>query len=312
MARFPKKLHSLLRIRSGQQMEATAFDQILDRSFLRVRNFDPETDQQWLRLQHTIKQGNARATPAKSRSTPLAGLIPRLALGVAITAAAIVGIYIYLSSTQQPPDTFAARKGEQKEIVLGDSSKVILSYASQLVVPKLHAGEPRRVSLTGEAYFRIRPSETPFIISTDYAVVQVVGTEFNLRARGGALEVAVISGVVDVSVVKDGKDSTLLLSQHQMALCPQDGFPERTGDIPSPEYPGWMHGKLFLDRTSFVAACREIEMRFDVRIETDNKPVQSDIITGVLDARTAEAAVAALCELTGRKFTHDGQDFHVY
>jgi ferric-dicitrate binding protein FerR (iron transport regulator) len=231
---------------------------------------------------------------------------------VTVIATAIVAVYVYLSTTQRPPDTFATRRGEHKEIVLSDSSKVILNYASRLVVPKQPAGQPRRVSLTGEAYFRIQPSETPFIVSTEYAGVQVVGTEFNLRARGGALGVAVIAGVVEVSVVKDGKDSSLLFSRNQMGLVPQNEFPRRTGDIPSADYPGWMHGKLFLDRTPFLAAVREVEMRFDVSIKTDSQLVRSDIITGILDARTAETAVAALCELTGRRFTHEGQEFHVY
>jgi hypothetical protein len=84
------------------------------------------------------------------------------------------------------------------------------------------------------------------------------------------------------------------------------------GDIPSADFPGWIHGKLFLDRTSFLAACHEIEMRFDVNIKTDSQLVWSDIITGILNARTAESAVAALCELTGKRFKHEGQMYIIY
>jgi transmembrane sensor len=302
----------LLRFRGGQEIEEAAFDEILDRSFHGLRNFDPETDQQWLRLQRTIAQSHTKATTMKSRFTTLTGLIPRFALGVLVVAAALVGVYLYFSSTQRSPDTFATGKGEQREVVLGDGSKVILSYMTQLVVPQFQPGKPRRVSLTGEAYFRVQPSETPFIISTEYAGVQVVGTEFNLRARGGALEVAVIGGIVKVSAVKDGKDSTLLLSQHQMALCSREGFPTRIGDMSSPEYPGWMHGKIFLDRTPFLVACREIEMRFDITIKVSDSGFRSDIVTGILDAKTAESALAALCELNGRRFKHEGQTYTIY
>jgi transmembrane sensor len=309
MVQILQRLRLLLRFCARQEMEEAAFDEILDRSLHRLHNVDPETDQQWLRLQRAMAQSHTIATPAKSRFTPLT---PRLALAVVVVAAAIVGVYLYFSSTQRSPDTFATGKGEQKEVVLGDGSKVILSYVTQLVVPKFQPGKPRRVSLTGEAYFRVQPSETPFIISTEYAGIQVVGTEFNLRARGGALEVAVIAGVVKLSAVKDGKDSTLLLSRHQMALCSRDGFPTRMGDISSPEYPGWMHGKLFLDRTPFLAACREIEMRFDISIKVNEPGLRSDIVTGILDAKTAESALAALCELDGRKFKHEDQTYTIY
>jgi len=240
--------------------------------------------------------------------------MPRLALGVASIVGLAVGAYLYFSpfSSKSSSDTIVTGRGEQKEVVLDGGSRITLNHTSKLIMEKLQSERARRVSLEGEAYFSVQPGGAPFIVSTDYGVVRVVGTEFNLRARGGALEVAVIRGVVDVSAVKDGKDSTLLLSQHQMALVPLNDFPRRTGDIPSPDYPGWMHGKLFLDRTSFLAACREIEMRFDVSIKIDNQLVRSDIITGILNARTAESAVAALCELTGRRFKRDGQEFHVY
>src|SRR3989441_10168876 len=120
---------------------------------------------------------------------------------------------------------------------------------TEVVVPKQHPGEPTRLTLTGEAYFRVRHSETPLIVSTAYAEVYDIGTEFNLRARGEALEVAVIRGKVKVSALKAGMDSSLLLSQHQVALCPANGFPKPMGEIAFSEYPGWMHGKLFLDRT---------------------------------------------------------------
>jgi ferric-dicitrate binding protein FerR (iron transport regulator) len=308
MLPFLQKLASLFRFRRAPQAENAALGESLHEGFLRFRSVDPQTQRQWLRLQRAIAQRKAEVTLRRSP------LVPRLALGVASIVGLAVGAYLYFSpfSSRSSSDTIVTGRGEQKEVVLDDGSRITLNHTSRLIMEKLQSERPRRVSLEGEAYFRVQPGGAPFIISTDYAAVRVVGTEFNLRARGGGLEVAVISGIVNVSVLKDGKDSTLLLSQHQMALVLQNDFPRRTGDIPSPDYPGWMHGKLFLDRTSFQAACREIEMRFDVSIKTDNQLVQSHIITGILAARTAESAVAALCELTGRRFTHEADTFNIH
>ncbi len=195
---------------------------------------------------------------------------------------------------------------------LSDGSQLTLNYATEVVVPKLHQGEPRRVSLEGEAYFRVERSESPFIISTKYGEVVVLGTEFNLRAREGILEVAVMSGTVNVSVAKEGKDSTLQLTQNQRAVCPQNDFPTRIANIPSSEYPGWMHGKLFLDGTSLLTACSEIEMRFNVTIRFSDRHLGSEVITGILDAGNAESAVAALCELTGTKYRRENREYDIY
>jgi transmembrane sensor len=171
-------------------------------------------------------------------------------------------------------------------------------------------GKARLLSLNGEAFFRVRQNETPFIVSTECADVQVVGTAFNVRAREGMLEVAVIHGIVNVSAVKHGKDLTL--TQGQRAICSRNGVPQMSANVPSLEYPGWMHGKLFFDKASFADACREIEMRFDVAIRIDDANVRSEVVTGMLKARDAESALTALCGLTGKRFQHDGNSYSIH
>lgn len=305
MVQLFQTLKSLLYVPSDVEAHEATIDQILQKGFPQIRNIDPDTHRQWLRLQQAVAQRDPEVAPARSR------LIPRLAFVSAVAIVAALGVFAYFSFTGST-DTIATGRGEQKEVVLEDGSKVILSHTTEIVTAKMQPRKSRQVSLAGEAYFRARQGETPFIVSTEYADVQVVGTEFNIRAREGRLEVAVISGKVNVAAAKDGKESTLMLTQNQMALVLQGDVPKRLGDILSPEYPGWMHGKLFLNGTSFSEACREIEMRFDVRIKFNERSVQRDLITGILDARTAESALAALCEVTGKKFQHDGQTYHIY
>lgn len=306
MIDFLQRLKSLFRLRAKGEVGDAVINDALQQTGRRLHNADPETRQQWLRLQRSLARDTVAKKPAKSR------MIPRLAFGAAVVTVAAAGIYLAFTSLQPSPDTFATGRGERMQIVLNDGSEVTLSYATELVAPTLQVDKPRRVSLSGEAYFHVKRNETPFIIATPYADVEVVGTEFNLRTREGALEVAVISGIVRVGVVREGKDSTVTLTQNQMALCPQGGFPTRIEDVPSSEYPGWMHGKLFLKKTSFLAACREIEMRFNVTIAINNENDQSNIITGILDARSAGSALAALCELTGKRYTHDGQTYTIH
>jgi len=299
------KIKSLLRLTADHGTDEITINETLHRHFLQLRNVDPDTHRQWLRLRRELAQSEAEAHP-RSR------LVPRFAVGVAIVAVAIVGGYVYFTSTQAHPDIFVTGIGERKDVILNDSSQVTLNYTTELVVGELRRGKTRRLSLSGEAYFRVQRNETPFIVSTHYADVQVIGTEFNLRAREGALEIGVIKGVVKVIVVRDGRDSAMLLSHHQMAFCPQNGFPRQIENMPSEEYPGWMHGKLLLDRTTFQDACREIEMRFNIAISIENRDVQDKLITGILDAKTAESALGALCELAGRRVIHEGQAYHIY
>jgi hypothetical protein len=69
---------------------------------------------------------------------------------------------------------------------------------------------------------------------------------------------------------------------------------------------------LFLEKTTFTEACREIELRFDVAIHIDDINVQNEIVTGMLNAKDAQSAIAALCGLTGRQFRSDGHEYRIY
>lgn len=303
MASLLHKLRRLFVPHNRQESEQKTVD-VLTKDFARLSSADPETNLQWLRLQRTLAKQPQEVRQAQTR------LIPRFAFGFAVIAAAIVGAYFYFMPRELAPETYATRKGEQTRVVLQDSSEVTLNYATQLIVPKMESGKARLLSLIGEAFFKVRRNETPFIVSTEFVDVRVVGTEFNVRAREGMVEVAVIHGSVNVSNAKDGK--MLVLTQGQRALCARAGAPQLIDNVPSIEYPGWMHGRLLFDKATFADACREIEMRFDVTIRIDDANVRNEIVMGMLNAKNAESAITALCGLTGKTFRHDGQEYEIY
>lgn len=306
MASFFRKLKSFLEFSGDHSERKPDVDDILGMVGRKLRQINPDTPNQWMHLQRTIAGNDAGVLERKARFSP------RLVFATVFVAVVSAGLYIYLSNTKVSPEIIVTGRGEQKEVILKDGSEVVVSYASELVSFGFELNQPRRVLLKGEAYFRVRKSEVPFIVSTEYADIRVVGTEFNVHAREDELEVAVIQGSVRVNAVRDGRDSTLLLTQHEAAAVNKSGFPRRLNDIPSVDYPGWMHGKLFLRKTSLAAACREIEMRFDVAVAIDETVGEPGAITGVLDAPSAEHAIAALCELIGRKYTRESSAYHIF
>jgi transmembrane sensor len=303
--RFLQKLRLPHRIRREQIDTEDTLKGILERDFEVVRRNDAETRVQWLRLQRALSTPTHETRPTRTR------LVPRLAFGAAI-AAAIVGAYFYFIPRELAPETFATRKGEQTRLVLHDSSEVTLNYATQLTVPQMQSGKARLLLLKGEAFFRVRRNETPFIVSTEYADVQVIGTEFNVYAREGMLEVAVIRGIVNVKGMNTPSENALTLTQGQRAICERAKTPRLIHNIPSVEYPGWMHGKLFFEKATFAEACREIEMRFNVAIRIADGNVRNELVTGLLNAKSAESALTALCGLTGKQFRRDGHEYRIY
>ncbi|MEK6650631.1 MAG: FecR domain-containing protein [Bacteroidota bacterium] len=281
--------------RSDEELDA-----ILRNALNSTRSSDPDTRRQWLRLRNELSE--APAGPATRR------IVPRFALAGALTIAAVAGLILILAPPETTPGRYVTARAERSHVLLSDSSEVTLSHTTELVVQHLRPGEPRRLALSGEAYFRVRRNQTPFIVTNGFAEISVLGTEFNVRSRDGELEVAVLHGTVQVVRAGSDEPGALTLTQGQRARGRRNEQPVRIEDVPSPEYPGWMHGKMFLTRASLSDVCREIESRFDVNVTVPDDAAKEEI-TGILDATSAESAITALSLLTGKTWSRDDRTY---
>lgn len=308
-----KPLRSLLKslrdrtTREGQP-DAARIDSSIEARMRQLHISDPETAHRWRSLDLAISRAEA---PAETRAARRARPLPTRALafafmGVVFVSAGIVWL-------MRPSSTvYTTGRGQQTEILLGDSSQVTVNHTSRLTVNgRLSTGD-RSVTLEGEAYFRIRTTGEPFTVSTSAGTIRVLGTEFNVRVREGRLEVAVVRGSVRVTGHHSGGDSSVVLAQGQKTVCRGGEGPGTPAGIPFAGYPGWIHGQLFFEKVPLLSACREIESRFDVVITIRNRPKQDHTLTGVLDARSADAAIATLSRLTGLQYRHDTNGYTLY
>jgi len=72
-------------------------------------------------------------------------------------------------------------------IELPDGSIVLLNHNSSIEYDKDF--DPRKISLTGEAYFNVVASAVPFIVKTNFGEVKVLGTKFNVVSNDDEMEV---------------------------------------------------------------------------------------------------------------------------
>ena len=278
-------------------------ERALEAQSRRVHRVDPETSRQWRLLRSELGR--------EERTLPARRFVVRLARPAAAIAA--LGTMVILAALLWPsgPSTLAYEtgRGQQTAVLLSDSSEVTLNHTSELLVEQRGQSTERKVTLKGEAFFRVRKSDAPFVVRTDIGTIRVLGTEFNVRVRSDRLEVAVVRGSVRVS--SDAASESVTLQKGQLTSCRRGGVPEQPGEISFREYPGWLHGKLLFDRASLRDACREIADRFDVSVSVDLAQPEATI-TGALDAPTAEAAVATLARLTGNRYRHDESGYTLY
>lgn len=112
------------------------------------------------------------------------------------------------------PPVKVASGNAPREITLPDGSRVTLHRASRLRYAADFGAKTRAVTLTGEAFFDVKPDPArPFVIAAAGTEVRVLGTSFNVDARTPNVVVNVTTGTVRFSA----KKQALTLTKNEAA-----------------------------------------------------------------------------------------------
>jgi transmembrane sensor len=80
-------------------------------------------------------------------------------------------------------NTMSTPRGGQYQLTLPDGTHVFLNASSSITYPTAFTNRSREVTISGEAYFQIKPNHSqPFIVKTKTEQITVLGTEFNINS----------------------------------------------------------------------------------------------------------------------------------
>ena len=147
----------------------------------------------------TLRPAPAAAAAAAAEAAAARSRRPRwAALAAGVLVAAVGALFWYVHPRFHE---FETATGEQRTFELEDGSVVSLNTHSRVAVGlAAHVREVRL--LRGEALFHVaHDPNRPFLVSTDDAVVQAVGTQFDVYRRDSGTVVAVLEGRVNVTTV---------------------------------------------------------------------------------------------------------------
>lgn len=174
----------------------------------------PDTRIAWDKL-HTRLE-NEKLIPASVLKTRL---IPNL-VKIAAVVLILLGIsaVIFLNVQRKPAQEMVQINtgNEDNTLIktLTDGSVIYIAQNSLFSFPAIFENDSRYVELKGEAFFDITPNpDKPFIIETDEALIQVLGTAFNVKTQNGAaFELVVDRGKVKVTLKNDPSHSEFVVA----------------------------------------------------------------------------------------------------
>ncbi|WP_268225210.1 FecR family protein [Sinomicrobium oceani] len=165
--------------------------------------------------------------------------------------------------------------GKNFELVLSDGSHIYLNAGSKLRYPvQFPHGKPRNVFLDGEAFFDVAQDSTrSFTVVTDMLNTQVYGTRFNVSSYKDENNTFTVLEEGSVGVYQPNspkKEDPVKIVPGQRAVFEDGSINVETVDIR--KYTAWIDGELYFLDDRFELILKELERRFDVKI--DNRYVE--------------------------------------
>ena len=192
--------------------------------------------------------------------------------------------------------------GETTLVLLPDGSRVILNSGSAIRYTRAFLGSRRSVALRGEGFFEVNADPKPFIVNTQNASVQVVGTTFNVLAwprESAHTTLAVQEGTVRFASL-NAADGVTLTAGQMSRLDGVNGVPSAPVDFDSNLSTLWKNGGFASIDRPLSELIRLLEHRFGISVHLDARVSADDTLTWIQPVlKGPQEALKDVCNIAG-------------
>lgn len=251
-------------------------------------------DAEWSRMESTI-------APAKGKVVSLNRILQIAAAIIILLAGA------FLLRTQLTTTTIKTAHAETKKIVLSDGSTVNLNAGSKLSYGKSFGEEKRAVQLTGEGFFNITSNkEIPFVVLAQGTSIEVVGTQFNVRAYKNIPEVKVTVVEGKVAFTEKAEPAKkVLLAAGETGTFSKDKKILKKKPVVDVNDMAWKTYSLSFTKSSLTTVVDVLENTYHVKFRVANK-VKDCTITVNFEDKDLKSVLKVLQSTLGLRYKQEG------
>lgn len=206
-------------------------------------------------------------------------------LKIAAVLAVLIAGYLYISSKDT---TIATQIAEKKTFLLPDASEIVMNSNSNISYSKKNWATNRKLSLKGEAYFKVTKGEK-FSVNTPQGIVQVLGTQFNVFSRNSNFYVQCFEGLVSISyndtIVKLPAGEKLKIENGTLVLH----------STTSQKAPVWVSGESSFDNVTLITVLEELERQYPIKV-TSQLSNTNRRFTGSFTHNDLDLALKSICD----------------
>jgi len=192
-------------------------------------------------------------------------------------------------------------RGHEFKIILEDSTVVWLNSESMLSYPEVFSSDERRVHVTGEAYFEVKPdAKRPFYVETDEQVVRVYGTAFNIRAYGDDPYVYTTLEHGSIAITRaDISSGEVLLSPGHQALLNREDSKLNMRIVDTQVITGWRNGRFVFEDQPLSVIMRDLARWYDFEYEFEEPELEEIIFMGSIPRYSDFTVAKRILERSG-------------
>lgn len=211
---------------------------------------------------------------------------------------------IYLSSSK----TYQTQN-ERQSISLADGSTIQLNSHSTLKVSRMYNWFNRSMTLDGEAYFDVAKNPNkPFIIHSERANIEVLGTSFNFNSKSKNPTVSVTSG--RVAFWNDQREKAIYLVKGEEGVL--NGEDLKQQEIEDVNFLSWYEGNFLFKNENISKALDKLASYYNIDFEIDNyQEIKDCNITTQFQNNSLEEVLEELEILMNFKIEKTNNTYHL-
>lgn len=242
---------------------------------------------------------------AVKKKPVIAGWLKAAAVVAGLVVGALLLYYIRKPSYAFISTPYAAIK----TVWLPDSSEVVLNANSSIRFNTNRTGSKREVWITGEAFLKVRHIEIagkaqPFAVYAGDAVIEVLGTEFNVKNVNNSTSVLLQQGKVRFSIPASHSQTIMQPNDYCQYDAQQGKIITR---VANPAFfTAWMEQKYRFEKAAVQEVCETLKEYFGYEFIIRKPQLATQAVSGTLELQNEQMMLNVLSELLKARVTKVG------
>jgi transmembrane sensor len=207
-----------------------------------------------------------------------------------------------------PPLALQTTTGERREAILEDGSRIVLDTDSAVEVAFSPDVRVLRLQRGRIHVVAAHDAARPMRVLAGGGETRVIGTTFQVREAGTAVEVALLEGRVAVSTDAGAAKAVRELSAGQRVRYHGDGTIDPVTPLVAREAAGWVEGRLVFDDWPLDALVAEANRYAAVQLVLAEPALGKIRVSGQVQAGDQDSLAAALEAGWGLRAQRSGHD----